>query len=103
MNKLTVTLPNQYIITKGELEEGTSTLYTPIKRLIPLLENTSKEFFTSDMDLKDKLVYTYGMKLNEIKKATDPIHEIRLLLQEKGITITKEKERIETFEITDSQ
>ncbi|WP_108807769.1 TlpA family protein disulfide reductase [Aquimarina spinulae] len=103
VNKLTATLPNQYIITKDELEEGTSTLYTPIQRLLPLFENTSKEFFTSDIDLKDKLVYTYGIKLNEIKKVTDPIHEIKLLLQEKGIIITKEKEHIETFEIIDSQ
>ncbi|WP_024770726.1 TlpA family protein disulfide reductase [Aquimarina macrocephali] len=103
VNKLSVTLPNKYIIARNELEEGTSTLYTPIKRLIPLFENTSKEFFTSDTTLKDKLVYTYGMKLNEIKKATDPIQEIKLLLQEKGIMITKVKEPIETFEIIDSQ
>ncbi|WP_438424981.1 TlpA family protein disulfide reductase [Aquimarina macrocephali] len=103
VNKLTVTLPNQYIIARNELEEGTSTLYTPIKRLLPLFENASKEFFTSDTSLKDKLVYTYGMKLNEIKKATDPMQEIKLFLQEKGIMITKVKERIETFEIIDSQ
>ncbi|WP_109097793.1 TlpA disulfide reductase family protein [Aquimarina sp. AU58] len=103
VNKLKLASPSQYITTKDKIEDGATKLYTPIEELASQFEDTSNEFFVIDTSLKNVLIYSYDIDLKVIEESTDPLKEIQTYLQDKGITINKTEELVQTFEIIDSQ